>query len=712
MTSRRRLVLVSNALWALVLTGLAAFVLHVAGVGGRGLDDFFNNELYDGVMIGAGLSIVLSGLRDRRGRATWLVLGSGVLAWGAGEIYFSVALAGPDTPPVPSAADAMYLAIYPASYVALMLFVRARGRTVRTSLWLDGLIAGFSLASVATALVLGPVLAGTTGTVAQVTTNLAYPVGDALLIVLTVSALGLTGWRLDRTLIVFALGFACSAAADTLYLFKVANGTYRVGTFLDALWPAAMTLLAYAARTPLVKGPHRAAEARARASIPAAGLFCALVLLVWDHFDRLNTVSLALAAAAVFVGLLRMALSLRESSRALVKLQQRVETDPLTGVLNHRAFQERLAGELDRVPEGHTLALLAIDIDRFKTLNDTYGHWSGDDALRTVADALSSTLRPGDVLGRMGGDEFMLILPGTDSDTAQGVADRLRRAVVAERADLTISIGISLYPTHTREQDALMRFADGAMYWSKRDGRDRCSVFSAGRSDALSAVEEIDLVRRDSLVRTVYSLAAAVDAKDGYTSSHSHRVATYVGRLGETLGLDEQALNLLKAAGILHDIGKIGIPESILFKPDALDGDEYRVMQRHSSLGAEIIRGAGLPEVAHWVLHLHEQWDGGGYPDGLAGDAVPFESRLLAVADAFEALTSTRIYRAEVLSAAEAVRELERCAGTQFDAAVVAALARLVADGSIRPLGEAPATPAAEPTLPPVPLPGLELPAG
>ena len=699
-TSRRALVTVSNGLWTLVLIGLAAFVLHVAGVGGSGLDDFFNNELYDGVMVGAGLSIVLSGLRDRRGRATWLVLGFGVLAWAAGEIYFSVALADMSTPPVPSAADAMYLAIYPASYVALMLFVRARGITVRTRLWLDGLIFGLSLASVATALVLGPVLAtSTSGSVAQVATNLAYPVGDALLIVLTVSALGLNGWRLDRTLIVFALGFACSAAADTLYLFKVANGTYRPGTFLDVLWPAAMTLLAYASRAPLVRAPRPAAPARITASVPAIGMFCALGALVWDHFDRINTVSLVLAAAALFVALVRMALSLRESSRALLKLQQRVETDPLTGVLNHRAFQERLADELERVPDGHTLALLAIDIDRFKALNDTYGHWSGDDALRTVADALAATIRPGDVLGRMGGDEFMLILPHTDSVTAQGVAGRLRQAVVAAREDLTISIGIALYPTHTREQEVLMRFADGAMYWSKRDGRDRCSVFSAARSDALSAVEEIDLVRRDSLVRTVYSLAAAVDAKDGYTSSHSQRVAAYVGRLGESLGLDEQAVNLLRTAGILHDVGKIGIPESILFKPDLLDEDEYRVMQRHSSLGAEIIRGAGLPEVADWVLHLHEEWDGSGYPEGLAGEAIPFESRLLAVADAFEALTSTRIYRADVLSPAEAVRELERCTGTQFDARAVAALALLVSDGSIRPLGEAPATPAAELTL-------------
>jgi two-component system cell cycle response regulator len=705
------LVACSNTLWTVLLAGLAVYALHVvAHVGGHGVDDLFNHWLYDALIVGAGLSIVLSGLRDRRGRAVWLVLGAGVLSWAAGEVYFSVALAGQSTPPVPSVADALYLPLYPASYAALMLFLRARGDELRTSRWLDGLIGGFSLAAVGTAFVLGPVLADPGNSAAEVATNLAYPVGDALLIVLAVTALGLHGWRLDRTLVVFALGFAFSAAADTLYLLEVANHTYREGTALDVLWPSAMVLLAYAARSPLARSPARAAGTR-MSVVPAAALLGALAALVWDHFHRLNTLSLALAAAAIFVPLLRMVLSLDASHRALARLQERVETDPLTGVLNHRALHERLADELLRTAPDESLALLAIDIDHFKMLNDTYGHSMGDDALRTVADALRAALRPGDVLGRMGGDEFMLVLPRTAESGAEQVAARLRGAVAAARDDLTVSIGVSLYPNHTVDQTTLMRFADGAMYWSKRDGRDRCSLFTAARSDALSAVEEIDFVRRDSLLRTVYSLAAAVDAKDGYTSSHSRRVATYAGVLGGALGLDEEALNLLRTAGILHDVGKIGIPESILFKPAPLESDEYRAMQRHSTLGAEIIRGAGLPDVAKWVLYLHERYDGCGYPAGLSGQDIPLESRLLAVVDGFEALTSPRVYRPEVTSAADAIRELERCAGTQFDPAVVAAFARLVEDGTIRPLGHAPQAHGMADELPGFPAGALGAPA-
>jgi HD-GYP domain-containing protein (c-di-GMP phosphodiesterase class II) len=282
----------------------------------------------------------------------------------------------------------------------------------------------------------------------------------------------------------------------------------------------------------------------------------------------------------------------------------------------------------------------------------------------------------------------MLILPRTDGAEAERVAARLRETIAARRDGLTLSMGIAIYPTHTREQQALMRFADGAMYWSKRDGRDRWSLFSLLLDDALSADEEIDVVRRDSLLRTIYALAAAVDAKDGYTSLHSRRVASYAATLGAAVGLGGQALGALRTAGILHDVGKIGIPEAILFKPGPLDPGEYREMQRHSTLGREIIRGAGLPRIAEWVLHLHESYDGSGYPDRLRASAIPFESRLLAIVDAFEALTSARIYRPDVVSAEEAVREIERCAGTQFDPGAAAVFARLVRAGSIRPLSE------------------------
>jgi len=311
----------------------------------------------------------------------------------------------------------------------------------------------------------------------------------------------------------------------------------------------------------------------------------------------------------------------------------------------------------------------------------------GDEALRAFARTISTSVRPSDIAGRVGGDEFMVAMHGTSVIDAQEVVARLRAALAAitvgpTRETLTISAGIAMYPRAAEYQTDLMRFADGAMYWSKSRGRDRVSVYSPDTGEALSPEEKAEHAQRSSLIRTVHALARAVDAKDGYTHMHSQRVAFYAATLALSLGLDPERVEAIRTAGVLHDVGKIGIPDSILLKPGRLDEDEFAEMRRHSELGRDIIAGAGMTEIADWVCHLHERLDGRGYPFGIAGEDIPLESRILAAADALEAMTYARVYR-PALRLEDALAEIEGAAGSQFDPLVAASLVELVRSGEL-----------------------------
>jgi len=362
--------------------------------------------------------------------------------------------------------------------------------------------------------------------------------------------------------------------------------------------------------------------------------------------------------------------------------------DPLTGLLNHRAYQERLLQELRRAErEGYAVSIVALDVDRFKQVNDRFGHAAGDEALRALTRAIRAELRPSDIAGRLGGDEFMLAIVRGDIDAAEIVVDRLRTRIAEmplgpTGEPLTISAGIAGFPRHSLSQEELMHLADGAMYWAKSSGRDCIRVYSAETDYALSPEQAADRAAREGLVNTVHALAKAVDAKDGYTHSHSQRVARCAARLAESLGMDSEAVERVRTAGVLHDVGKIGISDLLLLKPERLTEEEFEEMRRHSELGRDIIAGAGMHQIADAVLHLHERFDGGGYPSGLSGETIPLESRVLNVADAFEAMTSSRVYR-EAGPVELAVGELEEGAGGQFDPWVVEHMVGLVRAGEI-----------------------------
>jgi diguanylate cyclase (GGDEF)-like protein len=359
------------------------------------------------------------------------------------------------------------------------------------------------------------------------------------------------------------------------------------------------------------------------------------------------------------------------------RLAEMAITDPLTGLRNHRAFHEDIARELQRAGRtGVPLALALLDVDDLKTVNDTHGHQAGDERLQALARAIRATGRGADLAYRVGGDEFAVILPDARSWGALEFAQRLRAATQAGEhgsESFTMTAGIS-EALGLRSKDELIREADLALIGAKRIHQDFV-IYGPDIAPGPDGETQED----EHHSRTLASaLARAVDAKDSYTRSHCQTVSQLCGLIGAELGLEAGRLTRLRLAGLLHDVGKIGVPDAILNKPAKLTEDEYEHMKRHALLGYDIVQAADMELEARWVRHHHERFDGGGYPDGLAGEEIPLESRVILVADAFEAMTSDRPYRLAP-GQSFAIRELGRHAGTQFDPSVVEALTRVLA---------------------------------
>ena len=396
----------------------------------------------------------------------------------------------------------------------------------------------------------------------------------------------------------------------------------------------------------------------------------ALILVVlWERSPVLS--------GALVGPLLAIALYQRSTFRELRAMRLAL-TDPLTGLGNHRHFHDRLERELaDSREQSYPLSLCLVDIDDFKRINDRYGHPGGDKVLAQLA----TRLRQGGEAFRLGGDEFAILLPGRDEDGAKLAAEAIvQRIASVELAPagpagcVTVSAGIATMPDEAISRDELIRRADSALYWAKEYGKDQVRVY---RPDVVEIAELKRLATgsdRAARFRAAASLAKAVDARDVYTGSHSERVADLAARIATRLGVDGEQVELTRLAGSLHDLGKLAIPEEILRKPGPLSETERLVLERHPQIGFRMLESLGVDPVADWVLHHHERWDGAGYPSAVAGETIPLGARIIFVADAYDAMTSDRVYR-ERFSDEEALDELERCSGSQFDPTVVAALA-------------------------------------
>jgi diguanylate cyclase (GGDEF)-like protein/putative nucleotidyltransferase with HDIG domain len=400
-----------------------------------------------------------------------------------------------------------------------------------------------------------------------------------------------------------------------------------------------------------------------------------MLIVLWERSPFLSF---------VLIGpLLAIALYQRSTYRALRAMRLAL-TDPLTNLGNHRHFHERLQRELAIAEEkNQPLSLCLVDIDDFKRINDRFGHPAGDGVLGQVG----KRLRQGGEAFRLGGDEFAVLMPAMNGQQAftgaSSIVDRVAALDLEHIGPITVSAGLATFPVQGVGRDELIRLADSALYWAKEHGKNQVRAY---RPDVVELAELRRLAAgpdRAARYRAAASLAKAVDARDAYTGSHSERVGELAAKIASRMGADPELIELIRLAGSLHDLGKLAIPEEILRKPAPLTEAERLVLERHPQIGFRMLESLGVDPVADWVLHHHERWDGTGYPEGLPADRIPLGARIIFVADAYDAMTSDRVYRRK-LSTQDALAELQRCAATQFDPEVVAAFVEEF--GALRPV--------------------------
>ena len=370
-----------------------------------------------------------------------------------------------------------------------------------------------------------------------------------------------------------------------------------------------------------------------------------------------------------------------ENARSYERALEAADNDSVTGLFNHRAIHQRLDTQLRRAGEQEKpVAVIMMDLNNFKLFNDTYGHPVGDSVLRRVAQALRDNCGPTDIVGRYGGDEFLAILPGSTAEEAGDLALRLRdgmgvegfrRAGDERTIPITLSFGVAAFPDDSRSRHELLTIADANLYRAKNS--------DAGITNTSQEQRTNRALRTDATFSIFDALVTAVDNKDRYTRRHSEDVAEYSLWIAEEMGLSEESLRLIRVGALLHDVGKIGVPDEVLRKPGRLTPEEYEVMQRHPRLGALLVGAVpGMEAILDIVRSHHERWDGQGYPDQLAGQAIPLLGRITAVADAVSAMTTARPYR-KALDWSVALDQVRAGSGSQFDPAAARAFLRAAA---------------------------------
>ena len=601
---------------------------------------------YNILIVATGAVCAARGLTGERERLGWFLIGTGIAVWGLGNAYWALLL--PDQNQFPSLADGFWLAFYLLAYPGLALVFRARLPRVSLNVWIDGAVAAATVSAVAAALVFDAVLRVTEGRPIAVAVNLAYPILDTVLLALIVAAVGLSGWRLTSTWALAAAGCIAFGVTDSIYVYQVNVGSYSELTLMNMGWPVACLLLAFAAWQ-----PARRVIAREEGwSGIAVCIVCAAMavgVLVYDHFDRVSPFTLALAIASLFGVLVRLALTFRDHLRLLRTSRHEAATDTVTGLGNRRALFAHLDEPLMECAPDRRCVVVLLDLNGFKEYNDSFGHLAGDALLARLGARLETALPDGRAF-RMGGDEFCAVVGESDELGAARIA-AVAGAALSDHGEgfhIDAAWGFVTAPDEADTPTEVIKLADRRMYASKAV---RSSV---GRQTA------------DLLVR-------ALEERDAALGEHVSEVADVAVAVAARLGLTAERLEQVRRAAELHDVGKMAIPDAILLKTGPLDDDEWVFVRRHTLTGEWILSAApALANVAKLVRSSHERWDGGGYPDGLAGEAIPLESRIVAVCDAYAAMRSDRPYRA-AMPHADALSELRAHSGTQFDPQVVEA---------------------------------------
>ncbi len=600
------------------------------------------------------LAVVIAGSRAiaiRRDRLAWSVITFSLACSAFAEIYYAVFQ--PEA--YPSIADVAWIAFYPAVYLGMVLLIRGRNRSITGMLWLDGIIASVAAAAVGAAVLVEVVLRTTEGSLSVVATNLAYPLGDVLLLSAVFGVFSLARWRPGRLWLLLGLGVLATAIGDAVYLFQYAAGTYVQGNVLDVLWPASMILIATAAWVGERETRGLEVEGRPLLAVPATCALIATGVLVYDHFNRINPLALVFATATILFVVLRLVGTFRENRRLFQLTRHEATTDSLTGLSNRRKLIADLESRLDEEHPASTL-LMIFDLDGFKSYNDSFGHPAGDALLARLGAKLAAVPPEDGAVYRLGGDEFCLIAPVLPGE-AEPLIDRACGALFehGEGFDISSSFGAIMLPDEATDASEALRLADDRLYAQKYS-------------------------RRAETDRTLHALLDALSEREPGIQVHAEGVATLAVQIGGMLGLRRDELDELHRTAQLHDIGKLAVPDEILHKPGPLDEREWQFIHQHPLVGERILRASpAFRSVATIVRSTHERWDGAGYPDSLAGEEIPLAARIIAACDAYVAMTSPRPYR-PARSPEDAVAELERCAGTQFDPTVVRVLVANVRD--------------------------------
>jgi two-component system cell cycle response regulator len=638
-------------LWqAILLAGLAVLALSYIGHLSPGGTRLYETWLYEGVELLAALGCLARAVLVRAERPAWLFIGAALLATTVGDILFDFRYGG--NPPFPSAADVAYLLFYPFLYVGIVLLLRRRVSTFSASLWLDGLLAATAAAALAASVLVEVVVNSTHGSRLVVLTNIAYPIGDVLLLGLLVFVFSVTRWRPGRAWALIAAGLLCNTVGDAIFLYQTAVGTYSEGTYVDLAWPLSLVLIALAAW----QRPGRVARVelqdRAMLGTPIVCGLTATGVLVAASQVHMHPLALVLASVTIVLVLARTALTFWENSQLLETSRREALTDSLTALANRRKLLVDLEAEIESASKEEPRLLVLFDLNGFKTYNDTFGHPAGDALLARLAGKLAAAVGPDGAAYRMGGDEFCVLLPGPEPDIHR-IAQALWES--GEGFDVTSAYGAALIPDDATTVSTALSLADERLYAHK---------------DLLAEIRRG--TAHEPLLRTLAE-------REPELRAHVADVSSLAARVGEQLGLAPDELEELRLAAELHDVGKLAIPDMVLQKSGSLDPTEWGFIHSHTLIGQRILGAApALRPIGTIVRSTHENWDGTGYPDGLAGEAIPLAARIIAACDAYSAMTSDRPYRA-ARTPAEAVAELRRCAGRQFDRGVVELLCAVLA---------------------------------
>ncbi|MGN6588402.1 MAG: bifunctional diguanylate cyclase/phosphohydrolase, partial [Solirubrobacterales bacterium] len=557
--------------------------------------------------------------------------------------------------PFPSPADFGFLAFYPASYVALALLLRARVAQLEPLAWVDGLIGALAVAGVAAALIFPPVLEALGGSPLGVSVSLAYPCADLVLLGMLSGVFTASKWRGQGTWLLIAVALLLFAASDVVYLSVGGQSTTALNV-ASVGWPLAFLLLATASWLPATAVSATVARTeRRRIAVPLAMGLVGVGLLVAGSFVAIGATAVACGAACLVAVLLRLAITFNQNTQMLEVTEIKAVTDALTGLANRRRLMADLEDTVSASPP-RAMVLALFDLDGFKAYNDSFGHPAGDALLRRLGQHLAAAVEPYGCAYRLGGDEFC-VLASTSDLSAEAICEMAEEALSERGSGFTItaSWGKVLIPVEVTTSTDALRVADRRMYAKK--GRRADSVRSQTRGVLLRILHE----REPGLER------------------HLDGVAHLAAVFGKALALDAEEQDVVARAAELHDIGKIGIPDEILHKGEALTPEEWSLMRKHPVIGERVLDAApALRPVANVVRSTHERWDGEGYPDRLAGRDIPLGSRVILICDAYNAMTEGRPYR-PALSPEQALEELRAGAGTQFDPALVRTFCERVA---------------------------------